>query len=420
MDLSAATNMIKNLPPWLLLGAGFVSGWLKSFWTFFYDHTIGWLSNKCKVELVIEEQDHLEAFVWVNMWMEAKLRAKNVAKLRLQRKTGRTDQEREEKAFELLPSYGFYWLWWKYKLLTFYSEKKDSSGGADYDGKKLVRTVTLELWGTRNRNLLLDIIMEAREEFEKLAPKSMKFYTHTSDYWESYSMDQRSLETVYLTEKQLKDILTDFQKFFMSKEKYRSLGIPWRRTYLLEGPPGSGKSTLVQALSSHFKVPIYYFNVSKTSANTARALLFAVSSPCIILMEDIDSIEAAKTRIKKTTKKLTKTEEGKPDLGLNPSELLNLLDGIIATEQRIVIMTTNHPETLDAAILRPGRTDRRFHLGFAADAELRRFYSNASKYYTLPEYEVFRKQLPLKSTIANAQDLLFKLTNQEGCDKVEE
>ena len=426
MDLGGVTNMVKGLPPWLLLGTGAALGWLKSFWSFFYDHTIGWLSNKCKVELVIEERDHVEAFVWINLWMEKKLREKRISKLRLQKKTDRTDKETEEKAFELLPSYGFYWLWWKYKLLTFYSEKKDAGGGDGYGtaSQKLIRTITLELWGTRDRALMLDIINEAKAEFDKRSPDNVKFYTHAADYWESYSMDRRELDSVYLPDEQLQNILQDFETFYKSKDKYKNLGIPWRRTLLFEGPPGSGKSTLVQALSSHYNVPVYYMNLNKLSENGARELLYSVATPCIILMEDIDSVNAAKVRVKKDVSTKGKAGEDNEDskLGLKPSELLNLLDGIIATEKRIIIMTTNHPETLDAAMLRPGRVDRRFHVGYAEDAELQKFYGRAKQYYDLPEYKEFRKQLPKNCTIADAQGLMFKLnsdlTPDLKCDKV--
>ncbi len=412
IDTNAIKSVVSGLPPWLLLGSGMAMGWLKSFWQFFYDHTIGWLSNKCKVELVIEEQDHLEAFVWVNMWMEKNLRKKKISKLRLQKKTDQTDKDREDKAFEFLPSYGFYWIWWKYKMLTFHSEKKESSG-ADYNNKKLIRTITLELWGTRNRDLLTEIVLEAKNEFEQKYVKNMKFYVHDAEYWEAYVMPHRSLDTVYLPDKQLNDILADIDVFFTSQNKYQSLGIPWRRTLLLEGPPGSGKSTLVQALSSKFRIPIYYLNAGKLSESGARSLLFSVVSPCIILMEDIDSVDAAKTRIKKDTPVKKKSNEEKTEnaLGLKPSELLNLLDGIVATEQRVVIMTTNHPETLDPALLRPGRTDRRFHIGYAREPELQRFHKNASQHYTLPEYNEFRKQLLEKCTIADAQAQMFKLNS---------
>lgn len=413
MDLNSAKGLVSGLPPWLLLGVGFVSGWLKSFWNFFYSHTIGWMSNKIKVELVVEEQDHLEAFIWVNLWMEKKLREKHVSRLRLQRKSSKTDGNSDggtkEKSFEFLPSYGFYWIFWKKRLLTFNSEKKESSGGGFYDNNKLLRTITLELWGTRNRDLLNEIVLEAKTEFESKRQEKMKFYVHISDYWESYLINFRPLETIYLPNEQMADILADFKNFFESEKKYNNLGIPWRRTFLFEGPPGSGKSTLVQALSTYFKMPVYYFNAGKLSEDGARGLFASVSSPCIILMEDIDSINAAKK-----TKKPKSGEQEKEDntIGLKPHELLNLIDGLIASEQRIVIMTTNHPEAIDSRLLRSGRVDRIFHIGFAAEAELEKFYKNAAMYYNVPQYEEFRKQLPKECTIADAQAKVFELYSE--------
>ena len=123
-------------------------------------------------------------------------------------------------------------------------------------------------------------------------------------------------------------------------------------------------------------------------------------------MEDIDSLDAAKSR------KSSKKKEDKVSLGLNTSELLNLMDGLVATEKRIIIMTTNHPEDLDPALIRPGRVDRRFHIGYAKDTEIRKFHSKAKEYYTIADYETFRKNLPEQCTIADAQALVFKGTER--------
>jgi chaperone BCS1 len=125
-------------------------------------------------------------------------------------------------------------------------------------------------------------------------------------------------------------------------------------------------------------------------------------------MEDIDNVHAAKKKpVKKVNSKGHLADES-PHLGLEPHELLNLIDGLVATENRIVIMTTNHPELLDSRLLRNGRVDRTFSIDFAKEEELKRFYANASACYSLPEYTEFRKLLPKKCTIADAQAQVFK------------
>ena len=390
-------GFIKSLPPWVLLGSGMAVGWLRSFWNFFYEHTINLVSKKVHVSLTIEEQDHQEAFKWINSWTEKHLRKRKIASLRLSRK----EAEDSDTDYSVVPGYGFYYFWWKKKLVTFESSKKESTGSV-YDKNKLIRTIELKLWGTRSRELLLDVVEEAMTEFEKDNPKQTLYYTHTSDYWDSHTLRVRPLDTLYLPEGQLASIVEDFTSFYASKEKYLRLGIPFRRGYLFYGPPGSGKTTTVQGLAGHFNVKIYIVNLSSgLSASNLTDLLVDCKGPCIVLMEDVDCVGAATAR--------EETKEVK--LGIQTNELLNILDGLVATEDRIVIMTTNHPEKLDRALVRAGRVDRRFHLGYAADPEIQRFHNNASKFYTLPEFPEFRRLLPGECTIADAQAKVFELNS---------
>jgi len=239
MELTSVTGALKGFPPWLLLFAGGVIGWLKSFWSFFYSHTILVIEKKIKVELTIEEQDHKSAFTFVNKWTEKQLRKKKISSLRLDKRN--SDRENSDGAdYEILPGYGFYYFWWHRKLITFESSKKETSGGGYGESNKLIRTITLQIWGTRDRNLLLKVLEEARKDFDVSNPRSTKYYVHKSDYWDDFVMRNRSLDTIYLPNNQLQDILADFEKFYATEDKYRKLGIPYRRGYLFEGPPGSG------------------------------------------------------------------------------------------------------------------------------------------------------------------------------------
>lgn len=397
MDLNSLKNLTHGLPPWLILGAGFAAGWIKSFWSFIYDHTILIVEKKVHVAITIEEQDHKEAFRWLNSWIEEHLKTRKISTLRIEKT--KTSYEDGERTFNVIPGYGFYYLWWNKKLVTFTSSKKESNGSG-YDSNKLIRTITLRIWGTRDRETLLKILLEARQKYFEVNPEKMRYYIHRTDYWDDYPLKDRGLDTIYLPDNQLKDLINTVEDFHNSEEKYRNLGIPYRLGILLEGPPGSGKTSIVQALASYFKLRIYYVNLGQLAAAGLQSLLAECEAPCIVLMEDVDCIEAAKNR-----------EEDKKDekTGIKTNELLNLLDGLVATEERIVFMTTNYPEKLDKALVRSGRVDRRFHLGYAANTELRKFYDTACKYYSLPEFEEFRSLLPTDCTIADAQSLTFQI-----------
>ena len=70
-----------------------------------------------------------------------------------------------------------------------------------------------------------------------------------SGYWSTLSkLPKRNMDTIYLSEDDKVKIIDDITKFKKSKKEYTELGIPWKRNYLLEGPPGTGKSSLIFAL----------------------------------------------------------------------------------------------------------------------------------------------------------------------------
>jgi chaperone BCS1 len=228
----------------------------------------------------------------------------------------------------------------------------------------------------------------------------LQFFTHRDTWWEANVMTTRDIDTIYLPDDQLNDILSDVDTFFKSQQKYRQLGIPWRRGWLLTGPPGTGKSSLVQAVASHYHLPIYYLNLSTVGSRDLMLLFRDIRRRCIILIEDIDCISASHQR-KDSHSKLK-------DDAVQTNDLLNVLDGLIATEERLLVITTNHPEKLDQALIRDGRVDRKFEIAYVADAELKKFYDRAIEFHKLPDWKIFRSELPKECTIANAQNLLFK------------
>jgi chaperone BCS1 len=140
----------------------------------------------------------------------------------------------------------------------------------------------------------------------------------------------------------------------------------------LHGNPGSGKTSYIQALAGHFNYDISILNLGDRGLTDDRLahLLVNLPSRSILLLEDIDAA-------------FRKRDESDPRyIGLESltlSGILNALDGVGSAEERIVFMTTNYPERLDAALIRPGRVDMKVEVGDASDAQAmemwRKFFS---------------------------------------------
>ncbi|KAF4999102.1 hypothetical protein F66182_16285 [Fusarium sp. NRRL 66182] len=152
----------------------------------------------------------------------------------------------------------------------------------------------------------------------------------------------------------IKDIIEDLERFLRPETKlwHNQRGIPYRYGILFEGPPGTGKTSLCIALAGRFKLKIFILNLSNITDSELQGLMSSLPEQCILLLEDIDS------------QKITNVRAAEPDAGkplqplLTLSGLLNAIDGVTASEGRILIMTTNLRDKLDDALTRPGRVDK--------------------------------------------------------------
>ena len=174
---------------------------------------------------------------------------------------------------------------------------------------------------------------------------------------------RRTLDAVTLETKLKDELVADIKAYLEQKTRkyYSNRGIPWRRGFLFHGPPGTGKTSFTTALAGHFKLDVYVMSLSATTLDDQRlqSLFGNLPTRWIILLEDIDSVgiqrEEMRTTAKKKGKKPKKLDENGDPVGDDPSGitlsgLLNVLDGVHSVEGRIVILTTNKPDTLDDAL----------------------------------------------------------------------
>ncbi|EFC48398.1 predicted protein, partial [Naegleria gruberi] len=153
-----------------------------------------------------------------------------------------------------------------------------------------------------------------------------------------------------LNEKVKSLFLQDLERFLSNKKFYMENQLSYKRGYCLYGKPGSGKTSLVLATAAHIKCPVYILNLNQSEMNDTALIdaFSSIPSRSIITLEDVDS---AFNENRKAT--------GEVRNGLSFSGLLNALDGVCSYSEtpKLVFMTTNHIERLDAALIRPGRVD---------------------------------------------------------------
>lgn len=184
--------------------------------------------------------------------------------------------------------------------------------------------------------------------------------TQWGDWHSAKSVRPRPANTVVLPDGLLDELVGDLRRFYTLRDRYRELGQPWHRGFLLYGPPGTGKTSTAQALASELDLDVYYLPLGDLKADLDLGrLLGAIGPRSMLLLEDVDVSHAA-------------TERDDTTSGLSASGLLNALDGMITPEGLVTVMTTNNRSALDEALLRPGRADREVELGYLTDDQFNR------------------------------------------------
>lgn len=167
---------------------------------------------------------------------------------------------------------------------------------------------------------------------------------------ESVDIQPLAWSDLVLDESIVRLVRDDFHLFLEREDWYRRHRLPFRRGYLLHGPPGNGKSSVIRAMLSTPGISGFTLNPFRPfSDDDLLATMFreaAQSAPAVIVVEDLDRCFPA-------------DKDGEPRTQISLQQLLNHLDGVGNQDGIVVVATANNPRVLDPAILRrPGRFDR--------------------------------------------------------------
>lgn len=284
---------------------------------------------------------------------------------------------------------GSHFFIYKRRLFIMHHHTLDKVGG-----NSVISEINLVMIG-RNRKILASLVEEFSYKFDESKLCIYKFdkeWTRLSDF------PKRPLDTViidYRIKNKIVEVITEFKA---SRDWFTTRGLPYKKTFILHGIPGTGKTSLIKALAAYFDMGICTINIAAMTDTGFQEALSTAPSKNIILIEDFDSASATRSR------DLKKREHEKEDMFsvLSLSSILNSLDGVVTLDNKLIFLTTNVLETVDSAMIRKGRVDYIFELKALRHREVCEYVSLMFPDFALPSHLKFNDILG-----CDLQDLYF-------------
>ncbi|KAI1813561.1 P-loop containing nucleoside triphosphate hydrolase protein [Poronia punctata] len=375
-----------------------------------YDHMMAWLSKKPEM---VNSRSIMAETIWNSMWEEGEdesTMGHDPSGLYL----NFSNQEARTRP-KYIPAVGLHNFWWKGQYFWLQRKKEslfdEAYGFATFKDKEDL-TISC-LW--RSPEPIKRLLAHAKQQYysehqsrttvKRPYPAKMRQGRHN---WQTVaSRPVRDMKTVVLDQVQKRQVLADINEYLhpATPRWYSNRGIPLRRGYLFHGPPGTGKTSLSFALAGVFGLDIFVISLLEPTLTEEDlgGLFSSLPRRCIVLLEDIDTAglrRPSEDADEKTKKKSSSSEEDDEDKkgtatlsvkelakalkredknkrqteGISLSGLLNAIDGVASHEGRILIMTTNAPESLDDALIRPGRIDMQVQFTNATTEQARELF----------------------------------------------
>ncbi|XP_076921969.1 AAA-ATPase At3g50940-like [Bidens hawaiensis] len=171
-------------------------------------------------------------------------------------------------------------------------------------------------------------------------------------------------------------IIEDLNSFRNGKEYYKRIGKAWKRGYLIYGPSGTGKSSLIASIANYLNYDIYDIDLTSVESDSQlKSILLYMPSKSILVFEDFDQLH-------------NPTDGDNLSRKASFTRVLNLMDGIWSCcgEERIFVFTTKCIDELDPTLLRPGRMDMHIQMSYCT---FNAFKQLAFNYLDVEEHKLF-------------------------------
>jgi chaperone BCS1 len=289
--------------------------------------------------------------------------------------------------------------WFKFEdkrlLITCHKRESSQNGRIFYDYHITFFTKDI---GTATR-----FLASIREEYVKVKNDKVVSRIFTLGEWKKLKdINPREFTSVILPQGKIEIIKSDIDEFMSRRQLYLDLNINHKRGYLFEGLPGTGKSSIANAIAFYLKWNLYTFNKSDVLNKGSLSKAFSDIKPkSVILLEDIDTYKINRNITNDSTEKNECEDTG---------DWLNWLDGINSPNDCIFVMTTNYVEKLDPALIRDGRIDFSMNFSYADEYQIRESFKRFHLSATNDQVNEFVNSYKDKKVVmADIQNDLFRL-----------
>ncbi len=304
-----------------------------------------------------------------------------------------------------MPVDDYFYFWRNRRLIKVTYGREKLENASDLKSVHLKNYTFSGIFASKAIRELLNEVMN-----KYAAKKEPYFYQSQHHYFNRLSkVGGKPLKDVVLHPDARNKIISDIEGWIKSRGEYERRGISYKRVHCYYGPPGTGKTTLVKSIAKEYGFNIFSINLNKSTDEEILYLLREIDPGSILLFEDIDSFFNGRKKL---------GAKGK-DSGVSFSGFLNALDGVVELNGILVIVTTNHIEKMDPALMRAGRIDTKVEISYSSEREISEyltiFYDQKIVIKTrgnLPMVDVQNICLENKSSSKEAIKLLEELLSK--------